>query len=46
MKNRRLSGYRMVVSVSVVYPRDAVADGELRLLTLPSITRENLTAYH
>ena len=30
MENRWLSGYRMVVSVLVVYPCDAVTDWELQ----------------
>lgn len=43
-KTERVSEYRMVVSVSVMDPPDGVADGELWLLPLPSITRRCRTA--
>ena len=45
MKNK-VSRYRVVVSVSVFDPRDRGAAWELRSLPLPSITREEGTAYH
>lgn len=44
VKTEWLCGFRMVFSVSVVYPCDCVANWELWLTALPSISREDYTA--
>ena len=44
MKNRWLYGYRMFVSVPVVYPSDYMADWELRLTA--TAQRHKTVPYH